>query len=255
MNNHRIVTAWHEKIIAVCRGKLQRTLTEVELEFILSRGGFLALEMIGDTVNSLEAPALAEYLNSESKTEQAPATKKTISKLHVARKIRAGVRGVHFALSNEDVSALRAIENDVDRLSFLQEDIEERYLMRPRIYVAESDKAWDAIHRAFTKGYLSWGGGEYPLNHVVLGGESLYAGSDYIMSLKTPEQVAEISGVIDSLSEDDFKRRFKSIPQEYYIGSLDDEGFSYTWHWFQAVCELYRRATREERHVLFTVAQ
>jgi len=37
----------------------------------------------------------------------------------------------------------------------------------------ESDKAREAMHRALADGQLSWDGGTYPLNHVVLGGEDL----------------------------------------------------------------------------------
>jgi hypothetical protein len=79
--------------------------------------------------------------------------------------------GVHFALTEEDVAALRAIEDEQERLSLLQEDIEERYFAKPAPYAAESDKSWDAMHRALADGQLTWDGGTYPLNHTVLAGE------------------------------------------------------------------------------------
>ena len=54
-----------ETIIQAATQKLGRGLTERELAFIKSRGGFLALEMILDTVKA-ETPAEVErYLNSE----------------------------------------------------------------------------------------------------------------------------------------------------------------------------------------------
>ena len=59
--------------------------------------------------------------------------------------------GVHFALSNEDVVNIRALSDEQERLSYLQEEIEERYLVEPVTYAAESDKAWDAMHRALTE--------------------------------------------------------------------------------------------------------
>ena len=98
--------------------------------------------------------------------------------------------GVHFALSNEDVVNIRALSDEQERLSYLQEEIEERYLVEPVTYAAESDKAWDAMHRALTDGRLTWDGGTYPLNHVVLAGELLYTEDDYIMSLKSPAPVS-----------------------------------------------------------------
>ncbi len=94
--------------------------------------------------------------------------------------------GVHFALSDDDVAALLSKSSDRERLTLVQEDIEDRYFKEPRTYIAQSDKAWDAMHRTLSDGLLSYDGGEYPLNHAVLGGQPLYAQSDYIISLKTP---------------------------------------------------------------------
>ena len=45
--------------------RLGRDLTIAEDAFITSRGGFIALEMIEDTVKSLTGKELAKYLNSE----------------------------------------------------------------------------------------------------------------------------------------------------------------------------------------------
>ena len=42
--------------------------------------------------------------------------------------------GVHFALSNEDVVNIRALSDEQERLSYLQEEIEERYLVEPVSY-------------------------------------------------------------------------------------------------------------------------
>lgn len=166
-----------------------------------------------------------------------------------------GCLGVHFALSEEDVKTLRSIDDEQDRLSHVSEDIEERYLAEPNTYAVESDKAWDAIHRALGDGHLSWDGGDYPLNHTVLGGEPLYSDDDYIMSLKTPAQVKDIAAALARLTEDGFRQKFDAIPASEYAGDLDDEDFAYTWHWFQGVRDLYQRAAREGRYVLFTADQ
>jgi hypothetical protein len=39
--------------------------------------------------------------------------------------------------------------------------------------VFESGNVWDAMHRALSDGTLSSDGGEYSLNHVVLGGQQV----------------------------------------------------------------------------------
>lgn len=59
---------WHRAIIEESQKRLGRDLTGVEKTFITSRGGFIALEMIEDTVRSLEGPALEKYLNSEAQS-------------------------------------------------------------------------------------------------------------------------------------------------------------------------------------------
>jgi hypothetical protein len=143
--------------------------------------------------------------------------------------------GVHFALTKKEVSHLRALEDEQDRLDHLQEVIEEHYLNLEKEFAAQSDKSWDAMHRALADGKLSWDGGDYPLNHTVLAGELLYTDSDYIMSLKTPEQVRDIAAALSGITEADFRRRYDAIDANSYGGPLSDEDFSYTWHGFQGV--------------------
>jgi len=93
-----------------------------------------------------------------------------------------------------------------ERLEHIQEVIEEHYLSHEKQFAAESDKSWDAMHRAFSDGEMSWDGGDYPLNHTVLAGELLYTDSDYIMSLKTPKQVRDIAAALSGITEADFRR-------------------------------------------------
>ena len=57
---------WQRSILAEARKRLGRDLTDVEKKFITSRGGYLALEMIEDTVRTLSGGDLERYLRSES---------------------------------------------------------------------------------------------------------------------------------------------------------------------------------------------
>lgn len=163
--------------------------------------------------------------------------------------------GVHFALSDEDVAALRAIDDEEERLDFLQEEIEERYFDAGDGFCAESDKAWDAMHRALADGELTWDGGDYPLRHAVLAGELLYTDDDYIMSLKTPAQVKDVAAALAGIDEAEFRRRYFAINAGSYGFPLTEEDFAYTWDWFQGVRDLYAAAARANRHVLFTADQ
>ena len=163
--------------------------------------------------------------------------------------------GVHFALTEKEAAHLRSLDDEQERLSHLQEVIEEHYLSHEKQFAAESDKSWDAMHRALADGEMSWDGGDYPLNHTVLAGELLYTDSDYIMSLKTPEQVRDIAAALPAITEADFRRRYDAIDAKSYGFPLTDEDFRYTWDGFQCVRDLYSRAAQAGRFVLFTADQ
>ena len=111
------------------------------------------------------------------------------------------------------------------------------------------------MHRTLSDGELTWDGGEYPLNHVVLGGELLYTESDFIMVLKTPQQVRDVAAALPAVSESEFRRRYDAIDTDSYASPLSDEDFGYTWDWFQGVRKFWLRAAEEGRYVLFTADQ
>ncbi len=166
-----------------------------------------------------------------------------------------GCRGVHFAITEQEAIRLRLIAGEQERLDFLQNELEESYFDEFTQFIAESDKAWDAIHRSLADGQLTYDAGSYPLNHAVLAGEILYTSSDYIMSLKSPDQVHDIAAGLESIDELEFRRRYFSIDSYLYGCELSEDDFCYTWQWFQKVRDLYRRATDSGRYVLFTADQ
>lgn len=163
--------------------------------------------------------------------------------------------GVHFALSEAEVEQLRSLPSDEERLDHLREQVEERYFEELPEFFCESDKAWDAMHRALADGHLTWDGGDYPLNHVVLAGELLYEGNDYVLSLKSPTQVRDIAAALAPIDAAEFRRRYDLIDAASYEGELADDDFAYTWTNFQDVREFYGRAAAAGRAVLFTVDQ
>src|SRR5262245_2036429 len=103
-------------------------------------------------------------------------------------------------------------------------------------FLAESDKAWDAMHRCLTDGSLMYETGEYPLNHVICGGRQLYDGDDCTVSLVTPEQVKDVAAALASVTKPWLRDRYFSLlnPEEY-DGEVGEEDFEYTWDWFENV--------------------
>lgn len=162
--------------------------------------------------------------------------------------------GVHFALDAQQAAKLLSISDESERLEYVYE-IEDELFTDDKTHVAESDKSWDALHRLMADGSLDNDGGTYPLNHVVLGGEQLYTADDYIMSLKSPDQVDAISSALSSLSETEFRERYFKIDPIDYDADLSEEDLDYTWSWFTGIRDLYVRAADEGRYILFTADQ
>lgn len=163
-----------------------------------------------------------------------------------------GCRGVLFSIDQETADHLRALD-DEERVEYITEVLEEDYFTNHREWVAETDKSWDWMHRALTDGHLAWNNGSYPLNHVIFGGESL-GQDDYLVSLKTPQQVRDVAAELTGISEEQFAGRFRRIPASE-VDHPFEEAFGYTWAYFTEVRDFWLRAAAEGRYVMFTVDQ
>jgi hypothetical protein len=161
---------------------------------------------------------------------------------------------MHFALDAGEVAALRTAGEDW-RVEYVGEAFEDRLWSADPSRAQETDKAWDAIHRCLTDGTLSWDGDEYPLDHAILGGESLYDGDDYILSLKSPDEVREVAAALRGVTRAKLRAGYDRIDPDDYDMPLSDDDFEYTWEWFQGVVEFYQRAAAAGHWVLFTVDQ
>lgn len=164
-------------------------------------------------------------------------------------------RGVLFAITNADVRALlsaRMAANRDEAVWEVIEEIEERW---EEDWVMETDKSWDSMHRCLTDGKLEFENGDYPLNHCILGGTQLYDGEDYIISLKTPQQVRDVAAALKNIGEADLRKWHDKIERETYPGTVDEVNFEYTWSWFRGLPEFYANAAEAKRSVIFTVDQ
>lgn len=163
-------------------------------------------------------------------------------------------RGVHFALTVAEVRELESRADDEARLEYVQEVIEEEFFESRQEDVAETDKAWDAIHRCLTDGTLA-GTSRSPLEIVVLGGKSLYSGDDYIMTLKRADEVRAAVPQLARISEAGLRASYDKLDADKYDGPIGDDDFGYTWENFVALREFWERAAANGRSVLFTVDQ
>lgn len=163
-------------------------------------------------------------------------------------------RGVHFALTAEEIDQLLALTTDSERLVHVRDQIEESFFDERPDDLVETDKTWDAIHRCLTDGTLRVDSAQ-PLGVVILGGKSLYSGDDYIMTLKDPGQVRAAAPLLAAVTERRFRATYEQIDQASYGGQLSDDDFEGTWDGFVELREFWERAAELGRNVLFTVDQ
>jgi hypothetical protein len=162
-----------------------------------------------------------------------------------------GQRGVLFAITDEVAERLANAPSDRELMQ-LVEAIEEEW---DRDHLAETDKAWDAMHRALSDGTLDVEGGDYPLNRVILGGKHLYEGDDYVVALVPSDEVPDVAAALARISEDDFRERYRRLVPKDYAPEWGDDDLAYTWENFEAVAALYAAAARGGRAIVFTVDQ
>ena len=158
--------------------------------------------------------------------------------------------GRHFALTIADEKLLREVP-DGERGNWIGNEIEERYA---EPWICDSDKAWDAIHRAFNNSTLDYDAST-PLRGAILGGEPLYFETDYIISYKSPEFVKQIAAALEGLSVEQFRESYFSIDEAEYGQSLDEGDFQYSWDWLEGIKTFYSAVADAKRSVIFTASQ
>jgi hypothetical protein len=158
---------------------------------------------------------------------------------------------VHFAITKVQADALLEAADD-DELTELMEEIEEAW---DDDNLAESDKAWDAMHRCLTDGTLDYGAGEYPLNHCVLAPRQLHEDDDYIVCLVLPNEVRDVAAALRQITRAWFHQQYESILPNDYAPQYGPEDEEYTWSNFEDVRKLFEKAAERDRAVIFTVDQ
>jgi hypothetical protein len=160
--------------------------------------------------------------------------------------------GVHFALTAAQLRALRAARDDDDEVLKLTAELEENW---DRKWLAETDKAWDAIHRALSDGDLTFAGGleHAPLGCVVLGGESMVEDEDETVVLIEAKAVAAASKALAKLTEADFRQRYFKLCKGY-SPNFGEEDFAYSWTNLETLRVFFAKAAKAKRAIVFTVS-
>ena len=168
-------------------------------------------------------------------------------------------RGVHFALTDEQLQGLLAAPSDEAKIEFLQEKIEGAW---DKENLVETDKAWEAIHRLLSEEELEpneipEGSSEDPLALVILGGKPILEDemeSAYIIRLIEPRHLPAIASALATIDQAEFGTRFdkhcRPIEEDF-----DDEHLAYAWAWFKDMREFFNKVGGGSRTVIFSVDQ
>ena len=159
--------------------------------------------------------------------------------------------GFHFALSREHAKRLFAIKDDESLRQFLEE-LKSTPEMKKSGRILALGTAWEAIHRCLTDGELDPAGGEFPLNHAVLGGKQLHRGADSTAVLVRPDMTRFIADALEELTEDDIRAKFLSLNPQSYRQPIDEKHFMPVWIALLTLKDFYTAAAENMEAVVFS---
>jgi hypothetical protein len=160
-------------------------------------------------------------------------------------------RGYHIALGREHAKKLFGLKDEGSIKQFLEE-LRASPEMKKSGRILDSGPAWDPIHRCLTEGELDPAGGDFPLNHAILGGKPLYKASDSIAVLIRPDMTRFIADALEELDEDGVRKKFLALGSGSYKGPLSEKEFIGVWLAVQNLQVFFAAAAENLEAVVFT---
>ena len=160
-------------------------------------------------------------------------------------------RGFHIALSREHAKQLFAIKDDAALLKFLEE-LKSMPDLKKSGRILDLGTAWDPIHRCLTEGELDPTGGDFPLNHAILGGKQLHKGAEQAVVLVRPDMTRFIADALEELTEDDIRKKFLALNPQSYQQPIDEKHFMQMWIALQTLKDFYLATAENMEAIVFT---
>jgi hypothetical protein len=160
-------------------------------------------------------------------------------------------RGYHIALAREHAKTLFGLKDDAALRKFLDE-LRARPDMKKSGRLLDSGVLWDPIHRCLTEGEVDPAGGDFPLNHAVLGGKQLLKGTDYTAVLVRPDMTRFIADGLAELDEEEMRTKFFALKGGTYMQPVDEKHFMQMWLMLQDLRVFFEAATENLEAVVFT---
>jgi hypothetical protein len=160
-------------------------------------------------------------------------------------------RGYYLALARDHAKRLFGIKEDAPLAEFMNE-LKNAPDMKKSGRSLDIGSVWDPLHRILTDGELDPGGGDFPENHVVLGGRQLHHGPDFSSILIRPDMVAFVSTALNELKQTEVREKFQNLPASYTKPRGDKE-FAEIWLAIQKLRTFFDAAGENLEAVVFTV--
>lgn len=144
-----------------------------------------------------------------------------------------------FALSGDD--ELRAFVNEMRNSRRLRDNQQ----------VLESGDTWKLIHRCLSDGTLDPQGGEFPLDHCILGGKQMHSGDGYVASLVRPDVAPHVAEALAKVRLDEMNKKYFALDPASIGHEPTDEEFTEMWNMFKLVREFFADAATDRNAVLF----
>lgn len=165
------------------------------------------------------------------------------------------MRGVHFAIEDRHLDAIRALSDPGALFDHIGEVIEPEFFQSG--FDAETDKAWPLIHQTLVGANPGADDLEQipsePLANVIMGEEFLCRADWYLVTLTTAAKVPAVSAALESISREEFQRRLRSLIEVHDCSQIAEEDVEYAGHWFENLKPVFAAAAQQGRHVLFAV--
>lgn len=161
--------------------------------------------------------------------------------------------GVSFALTDDEIALIKSLETDEARAFQIREVLEETIYDTDR--AQDTDKAWCGIHVCLTNPLFKEHFPDAPLEQVIMGGEQLHIGDEYIISLCSAETVQALAKILPEITEAEMNAAYAMIEPDYLgiPGGEDDQ--EYTWVYFEDLVPFWLHAAERGHHVLFSADQ
>ena len=160
-----------------------------------------------------------------------------------------GHRGVHFALSEAERDRLAFVQASDVAVRAVVGELEARW---DGEWIFETDKAWNALHRCFSDGYLTYEGKGGVLRLTIIGGTQVYSAEGYTVAALDDSEVKKVALALPKVTRAWLRKRYDRIDASDYADKSDKD-FEYTWESFLGLPEFFAKAAAARRDVIFTV--